>query len=123
MGGPIRDRPDEAARANPISYVTADDPPFLVVHGDADLLVPHHQSELLVAALRKGGVRVRFVTIPGGPHGGATVTEGLPLALDWLGEELRPDRPRGPRLLPPEVGGQDHEQRVELEPARDHADA
>jgi len=90
VGGPIRDNPERVARANPITYVTPDDPPFLVVHGDADLLVPHHQSELLEAALRKAGVRVRLVTIPGGPHGGETVAKGLPTALDWLAEELRP---------------------------------
>lgn len=90
VGGPIRDNPDRVARANPVTYVTPDDPPFLVVHGDADLLVPHHQSELLEAALRKAGVRIRLVTIPGGPHGGETVAKGLPTALDWLAEELRP---------------------------------
>jgi acetyl esterase/lipase len=90
VGGPIRDNPDRVARANPITYVTPDDPPFLIVHGDADLLVPHHQSELLEAALRKAGVRVRLVSIQGGPHGGETVAKGLPTALDWLAEELRP---------------------------------
>jgi dipeptidyl aminopeptidase/acylaminoacyl peptidase len=93
VGGPIRDNPDKVARANPITYVTPDDPPFLIVHGDADLLVPHHQSELLEAALRKAGVRVRFVTIPGGPHGGETVTRGLPLALDFLTDVLQPPAP------------------------------
>ena len=92
VGGPIRDNPEKVARANPITYVTPDDPPFLVVHGAADPLVPHHQSELLEAALRKAGVRVRLVTIPGGPHGGETVKQGLPLALDFLlhPEGLRP---------------------------------
>jgi acetyl esterase/lipase len=91
VGGPIRDNPDKVARANPITYVTPDDPPFLIVHGDADLLVPHDQSVRLDTALRKAGVRVRFVTIPGGPHGGDTVTQGLPLALDFLAEVLRPE--------------------------------
>jgi acetyl esterase/lipase len=91
VGGPIQDNPDKAARANPITYVTKDDPPFLIVHGDADLLVPHDQSVLLDRALRKAGVRVRFVTIPGGPHGGETVRQGLPLALDWLAEVLHPE--------------------------------
>jgi acetyl esterase/lipase len=90
VGGPIRDNPEKVARGNPVTYVTADDPPFLIVHGDADLLVPHHQSELLEAALRKAGVRVRLETIPGGPHGGETVTQGLPLALDFLAEVLTP---------------------------------
>ena len=90
VGGPIRDNPDRVARANPVTYVTPDDPPFLIVHGDADLLVPHDQSVLLDSALRKAGVRVRFVTIRGGPHGGETVTQGLPLALDFLAATLRP---------------------------------
>jgi dipeptidyl aminopeptidase/acylaminoacyl peptidase len=39
--------------------------PFLIIHGDQDALVPHHQSVLLEAALAKAGVPVRFVTIPG----------------------------------------------------------
>jgi acetyl esterase/lipase len=94
VGGPIRDNPDKVARANPVTYVTTGDPPFLIVHGDADLLVPHHQSQLLEAALRKAGVRVRLVTIPGGPHGGETVEKGLPLALDFLVEILSPPAPR-----------------------------
>lgn len=94
VGAPIRDHADRVARANPITYVTRDDPPFLIVHGDADALVPHHQSELLEAALRKAGVRVRLVTIPGGPHGGETVKAGLPAALDFLVEVLHPDGPR-----------------------------
>src|SRR4029453_11698699 len=51
VGGPIQERRVEVARANPVTYVTADAPPFLVVHGDHDPLVPYHQSVLLVAAL------------------------------------------------------------------------
>jgi acetyl esterase/lipase len=90
VGGPIRDDPEKVARANPITYATKDDPPFLIVHGDADALVPHHQSVLLEAALRKAGVPVRLVTIPGGPHGGETVKQGLPRALDFLAETLSP---------------------------------
>jgi acetyl esterase/lipase len=89
VGGPIRDNPEKVARANPITYVTKDDPPFLVIHGDADLLVPHHQSALLEEALRKAGVPVRLVTIEGGPHGGETVKQGLSTALEFLTETLR----------------------------------
>ena len=78
------------ARANPITYVTKDDPPFLIIHGDADLLVPHHQSVLLEAALAKAGVPVRFVTIPGGLHGGDTEAKGFAQALAFLAERLKP---------------------------------
>ena len=90
VGGPIRDHPDRVARANPITYVTADDPPFLIIHGDADLLVPHHQSVLLEAALRKAGVPVQFVTIAGGRHGGDTETKGFDRAMAFLTERLKP---------------------------------
>ena len=69
IGGPIQENTAKAARVNPITFVTPDDPPFLIVHGDADPLVPHHQSELLFAALKKTGVTVRFHTIKGAGHG------------------------------------------------------
>jgi acetyl esterase/lipase len=69
IGGAIQEHPDRVATANPISYVSGDEPPFLIVHGDADLLVPIHQSELLDAALRKAEVDVTLVPIQGAGHG------------------------------------------------------
>jgi acetyl esterase/lipase len=70
IGGYIQDNKDKVAKANPITYVTKDDAPFLIVHGDMDPLVPHHQSELLEAALKEAGVPVSFYTVKGGGHGG-----------------------------------------------------
>ncbi len=69
VGAPIQERPDLARRADPITYVTADDPPFLIVHGDKDLTVPYNQSELLAEALTAGGVEHIFYTAKGGGHG------------------------------------------------------
>jgi hypothetical protein len=71
IGGLITDasnRP-KVVRANPITYVSRDDPPFLIVHGDQDPLVPHHQSEMLFAALKAAGVPVRLNTVKGGGNG------------------------------------------------------
>ena len=65
VGGPIQERPAEVARANPVTYVTSEAPPFLIVHGDRDPLVPYHQSTLLVAALKAAGVPVTFYTVVG----------------------------------------------------------
>jgi acetyl esterase/lipase len=70
IGGNIQDNPEKVAKANPITYITKDAPPFLIIHGDKDPLVPHHQSELLEAALKKAGVPVTFYTVKGGGHGG-----------------------------------------------------
>ena len=69
IGGPIQQHQGKAARANPIAYVTADDPPFLIVHGNADPLVPPHQSELLYEALKQADVNVRLHIIKGAGHG------------------------------------------------------
>jgi acetyl esterase/lipase len=71
IGGPIQENKDKAAKANPVEYVSKDSPPFLILHGDADPLVPLAQSELLVAALKKVGAEVELVVIKGGGHGGA----------------------------------------------------
>jgi acetyl esterase/lipase len=69
VGGALQDNLAAVARANPITYVSEGDAPFLVVHGDADPLVPHHQSEILVAALERVDVPVEFYTVAGGGHG------------------------------------------------------
>ncbi len=69
IGGAVRENKDKAARVNPITYVTNDDPPFLIVHGDEDAIVPLNQSQLLFDALKKTGVGVHFHTIKGAGHG------------------------------------------------------
>jgi acetyl esterase/lipase len=69
IGGPIQENKEKVARANPITYIRKDAPPFLIVHGDADPLVPHHQSELLRDALEKASVPVTLYTVKGGGHG------------------------------------------------------
>jgi acetyl esterase/lipase len=69
VGGPIQEHPEATARANPITYVTAGAPPFLIVHGDGDPLVPYDQSVLLAEALRAAGVPVNFYTVAGAGHG------------------------------------------------------
>ncbi|MBP8303274.1 MAG: alpha/beta hydrolase [Phycisphaerae bacterium] len=90
IGGPIQENKDKVAKANPITYVTRDDPPFLIVHGDADPLVPHHQSELLEAALKKAGVPVTFHTVKGGGHGGFKDPNVPVLVKGFLAKHLKP---------------------------------
>lgn len=69
VGGPLPLRNDRVQMANPINYVTHETPPFFIVHGDADPVVPIQQSELLVSALEEAGVPVEFHIIRGGGHG------------------------------------------------------
>jgi acetyl esterase/lipase len=70
LGGAPLENKDKAARASSITYVTKDDPPFLIVHGDRDRTVPLNQSEALHAALKQAGVSTHFHIIHGAGHGG-----------------------------------------------------
>ena len=69
VGGAIQDHPDKVAQTNPITFVTDDDPPFLIVHGDKDPLVPVHQSRLLYDALTKTRVDATLHIVEGAGHG------------------------------------------------------
>ena len=71
VGGAIQEYPDRVARANPITYVSPDDPPFLIVHGDKDPLVPWQQSKYLYEARKQAGLEssTRFEIIKGARHG------------------------------------------------------
>lgn len=79
IGGPIQENKDKVARANPITYVSKDDPPFLIVHGDQDATVPAHQAELLNEALKKAGVETKLLLVKGAGHavGGREVNEAI----------------------------------------------
>ncbi len=70
LGGPVQTIPDKVKSANPLTYVDKSDPPILMVHGDKDPLVPHGQSEILEAELKKAGVANELYTVKGGGHGG-----------------------------------------------------
>ncbi|GEP44819.1 alpha/beta hydrolase [Brevifollis gellanilyticus] len=65
---------DDKAKADavsPIHYVSADTPPFLILHGTHDALVPYAQSVQFEAALKEKGVPVWLQKLPGSGHGGA----------------------------------------------------
>ncbi|MEZ5558076.1 MAG: alpha/beta hydrolase [Pseudomonadales bacterium] len=61
--------PDQAAAISPLLFVSSDDPPTLLVHGDADTLVPVSNSQRLDEALTAQGVEHELVVIEGGDHG------------------------------------------------------
>jgi acetyl esterase/lipase len=69
IGGAVQENKDKANRASPITYVSKGDPPMLIVHGDADPLVPCQQSEELYEALKKAGVDAQLHLVKGGGHG------------------------------------------------------
>ncbi|MBL8111829.1 MAG: alpha/beta hydrolase [Acidobacteria bacterium] len=95
--------PETARRASPVTYVSPDDPPFLIVHGTNDCTVPPGQSQELHDALRAAGVDSTLVLIPGAGHGGAPFTDAtrLPQLEAFLDAHLRAPASAPPRLLVP----------------------
>jgi len=69
LGGKPADKPEAARSASPILNVSAQAPPFLIVHGTKDPLVNYQESVRLDATLRQAGVPVLFQTVEGGGHG------------------------------------------------------
>ena len=69
VGGAIQENRDRCALANPITYIDANDPPFLILQGDKDPLVPHCESEILNTALKRANVPTEFVLVSNGQHG------------------------------------------------------
>jgi len=69
IGGTIDERRGLAVLASPVTYVSEDDPPFLIAHGDSDPVVPVQQSQLFHDALKKAGVDSALLVLEGQGHG------------------------------------------------------
>jgi acetyl esterase/lipase len=92
VGGPVQTKPQRAATANPATYASADDPPFLLMHGTEDPLIPFNQSELLRDALLAHGVRATFVPVQNAGHGHEPWTSSPDIwrvVYDFLDRTLR----------------------------------
>jgi acetyl esterase/lipase len=85
---------DEAKRAeigkkiSPVYFVTEKSPPTLLIHGDADKLVPIQQSELMIARLKEKNVACELVVKKGALHGWPTLLEDTKLIADWFDKHL-----------------------------------
>jgi dipeptidyl aminopeptidase/acylaminoacyl peptidase len=75
---------------SPIYFVTSDDSPTLIIHGDKDPGVPISQGKSMYEALKKAGVESKFTTIPGVEHGFFEKDADLALAetISWFEQHL-----------------------------------
>ncbi len=69
FGASYDKKPDAWRQASSALHVTKDTPPFLILHGEQDKLVPIAQAEHMAEALKKAGVPYEFVRIKNGGHG------------------------------------------------------
>ena len=68
MGFNVMTHPQEAYENSPVSKVTSDAPPFLLIHGTKDSTVPFSQSEELYDALEAAGCDVTLLALDGAEH-------------------------------------------------------
>ena len=69
VGCAIQTCPDKVQAANPARYISAADPPIMILHGNSDQLVPHNQGEQFYMALNKACKEAVFISLPKAPHG------------------------------------------------------
>lgn len=68
MFGTITDLTAQLKSVSPLYFVTEDDPPLLLIHGDSDKTVPVQQSEIMKAKYEEVGLPVKLIVQPGGGH-------------------------------------------------------
>src|SRR5206468_3430781 len=69
MKARLTDAPDRFEQASPIAHLGPHAPPFLVVHGARDSLVPVAEARAFVEALRKETrAPVAYIEVPGAQH-------------------------------------------------------
>ncbi len=89
---PITDEPKRreiGRQISPITHAGGDDPPTLIVHGDADKLVPIQQAEAIVAKLKEAGVDAKLVVKPGAGHGWTDIAKDVTRFADWFDGHLK----------------------------------
>ena len=73
---------------SPVYHVSKNSAPALIVHGDADLLVPIQQAERIVEAYKKVGVPAELIVKKGAAHGWAKYDDDLAALADWFDKYL-----------------------------------
>lgn len=78
-----------AAKISPITHVSADDPPTLIIHGDADKLVPIQQAELIVARFKSVGVPAKLLPRSKRGHDLNGLEQDVADMTDWFDAHLK----------------------------------
>lgn len=89
LGSRPQDNAELARRASPVTYASADDPPFLIMHGDQDTQVPLFHSQALYAALSENGVDATLQIIEGSGHGFENVEDCYPYVRAFFDKHLK----------------------------------
>ncbi|MBK9138191.1 MAG: alpha/beta hydrolase [Verrucomicrobia bacterium] len=98
--GPRSDTPEGRQQLgreiSPVNFITAKTAPTLIIHGDADRLVPIQQAHLFIEKAAAAGVPTKLIVREGKAHGWPNILDDLPLLADWFDEHLRGLKPATP---------------------------
>jgi dipeptidyl aminopeptidase/acylaminoacyl peptidase len=89
---------ERAGQISPARLVKPPTIPFLIIHGDADPLVPLQQSQKLVEAIKAAGGSAELIVKKGGGHPWMTIPEEVKIMADWFDQHLpeaKTSRPAG----------------------------
>ncbi|MBF0197995.1 MAG: prolyl oligopeptidase family serine peptidase [Planctomycetes bacterium] len=89
LGGHVYENKNKAISASPITHIRKNHPPFLIVHGSEDPLVPYKQSQRLQEALTQVGVENTLITIDGGGHGHGFGKDAFELVSRFMDHHLQ----------------------------------
>jgi len=87
---------EQAGQISPARLVKGPAVPFLLIHGDADPLVPLQQSQKMVAALQAAGGSAELIVKKGGGHPWMTLPEEVKIMADWFDQHLPETKPNHP---------------------------
>ncbi len=73
---------------SPVYHVSKDSAPALIIHGDADFLVPIQQAELVIAKMKENKVPCELAVRKGAGHGGPAFANDAKTLADWFDKHL-----------------------------------
>ena len=79
---------------SPIYFISSNMPPTLIIHGDADKLVPIQQAESFVKRAQEAGATAKLIVKPGRGHGWPDMAADMPALADWFDQYLRGIKPQ-----------------------------
>jgi acetyl esterase/lipase len=91
IGAEIQTVPDQVEKSNPITYISADTPPFLIQKGDQDCTVPVENTKMLADALSAANLDVTYTSLAGAGHGGDQfeTDENVALMISFLDKYMK----------------------------------
>ena len=95
--GPRSDTAEERQKLgreiSPIYFIHSNQPPILILHGDADKLVPIYQAQQFVKRCEESGNTAKLIVREGKEHGWGGMDKDMALFADWFDEYLRGLKP------------------------------